>query len=73
MLRISLYRAIYNWTSSLFREGTQNVPPIHIVVNNGRAELKGFVANEADSQIAFTAARQVSGLFAVRNELRVDE
>src|SRR5262249_39135502 len=45
MLRTLLYRAIYNWKSPFFRYGTQNVPPIHIVVNNGRAELKGFVAN----------------------------
>jgi len=72
-LRISLYRAIYNWNSPLFRYGTQNTPPIHIVVNNGRAELKGVVASAAESQIAYTAARQIPGLFEVRNNLRVDE
>jgi hyperosmotically inducible protein len=71
-LRLSLYRAIYNWNSPLFRYGTQVTPPIHIVVNNGRAELKGVVADSADSQIAYTAARQVPGLFEVQNDLRVE-
>ena len=48
------------------------MPPIHIIVSNGRATLKGVVASHMDSQLAYTAARQVSGLFEVRNELRVE-
>jgi hyperosmotically inducible protein len=70
-LRIALYRAIYNWNSPLFRYGIGASPSIHIVVNNGRAALRGVVASKFDSQIAYTAARQVPGLFEVRNELRI--
>jgi hyperosmotically inducible periplasmic protein len=68
-LRVALYRAIYGSNSPLFRYATQSVPPIHIVVNRGRATLKGIVANKSDAQIAYIRARGVPGLFEVRNEL----
>jgi hyperosmotically inducible periplasmic protein len=71
-LRLSLYRAIYNYNSPLFRYSTEAIPPIHIVVNNGRAELKGVVATREESQLAYMKARQVPGLFEVRNELRTE-
>src|SRR5262249_6717661 len=71
-LRIALYRAIYNWNSPLFRYATRAMPPIHIIVENGRVTLKGAVASELESQVAYTAARQVPGIFEVRNELRID-
>ncbi|HEX6731908.1 MAG TPA: BON domain-containing protein, partial [Pyrinomonadaceae bacterium] len=48
-LRVALYRAIYGSNSPLFRYATQSVPPIHIVVNRGRATLKGIVANKSDA------------------------
>jgi hyperosmotically inducible protein len=71
-LRVALYRAIYDWNSPLFRYAMRAMPPIHIVVENGRVTLKGAVASQFESQLAYTAARQVSGLFEVRNELHVD-
>jgi hyperosmotically inducible protein len=71
-LRIALYRAIYNWDSPLFRYATRAVSPIHIIVKNGRATLKGVVATPMDSQLAYTAARNVPGLFEVKNELQVE-
>src|SRR5437867_998944 len=71
-LRIALYRAIYNWDSPLFRYATRAMPPIHILVENGRATLRGAVASQFESQIAYTAARQVPGIFEVRNELKID-
>ena len=71
LYRIALYRAIYRYNSPLFRYSTQVVPPIHIVVDNGRVTLKGAVSSASDSQLAYTAARQVSGLFDVQNELQV--
>ena len=71
-LRIALYRAIYKWDSPLFRYATRAMPPIHILVENGRATLKGAVASQFESQIAYTAARQVPGIFEVRNELKID-
>ena len=49
------------------------MPPIHIIVENSRVTLKGVVASQFDSQLAYTAARQVAGVFEVRNELKVDE
>ena len=71
-LRIALYRAIYNYESPLFRYAIRVMPPIHIIVENGRATLKGAVASDEESQLAYTAAREVPGVFEVRNELRID-
>lgn len=72
-IRIALYRAIFNYNSPLFRYATRAVPPIHIIVKNGYVNLKGFVASEMDKQLAYTAARHVSGVFEVTNELMVDK
>ena len=72
-IRIAMYRAIFNYNSPLFRYATRAVPPIHIIVKNGRVTLKGFVASEMDKQLAYTAARNVSGVFEVTNELKVDK
>src|SRR5215831_2805375 len=71
-LRIALYRAIYDWNSPLFRYAMRAMPPIHIIVENGRVTLKGAVATQLESQLASTAANHVSGTFEVRNELRID-
>jgi hyperosmotically inducible protein len=70
-LRIALYRTIYNWDSPLFRYATQSIPPIHIIVDHGRATLKGIVDSKADAQLAYMRARSVPGLFDVKNELVV--
>jgi hyperosmotically inducible protein len=72
-LRVALYRAIFSFNSPLFRYSTQSVPPIHIIVKNGRATLKGIVANQGDSTLAEMAARGVSGIFEVRNELKIEQ
>jgi hyperosmotically inducible protein len=71
-LRTALYRAIFGYNSPLFRYATRAVPPIHIIVRNGRATLKGVVARAFDSQLAYTKARGVPGVFEVKNELRVE-
>lgn len=71
-LRLALYRALYNWNSPLFRYATQAVPPIHIIINRGRATLKGVVATKSDSDLAYLRARGVPGLFDVKNELQVE-
>jgi hyperosmotically inducible protein len=71
-LRLALYRSIYNWNSPLFRYATQAVPPIHIIVKNGRAVLKGIVASKGDSNLAYIRARGVPGLFEVKNELKAE-
>ena len=71
-LRIALYRQLYNWDSPLFRYATQAIPSIHIIVDRGRATLKGIVANKSDAQIAYMRARSVPGLFDVKNELTIE-
>jgi len=70
-LRLALYRTLYNWDSPLFRYATQSIPPIHIIVDHGRATLKGIVDSKADAQLAYIRARGVPGLFDVKNELVV--
>jgi len=72
-LRVALYRAIFRFDSPLFRYGTQSVPPIHIIVKNGHVSLKGVVANQMDSQLAYMAAQGVPGVFEVKNELQVEQ
>lgn len=71
-LRRALYRAIYGTNSPLFRYATQSVPPIHIIVRNGRATLKGVVANKGDANLAYIRARGVPGLFEVKSELKIE-
>jgi len=71
-LRRAVFRELFNGNSPLFRYGQQPVPPIHIIVRNGRLTLKGVVASKGDSDLANIKARGVPGLFEVRNELRVE-
>ena len=71
-IRLAVYRAIFDWNSPLFRYATQAVPPIHIIVKNGRVTLKGIVANKGDADLAFIKANGVPGVFEVKNELRVE-
>ena len=71
-LRLATYRAIYGDTQ-LSRYGLQAVPPIHIIVNNGNVTLEGVVANEGDKNIANVRANGVSGVFSVKNNLRVEK
>jgi hyperosmotically inducible protein len=68
-LRIALYRAIFHSSSGLSRYGLGAVSPIHIIVQNGRATLKGVVGSKMDKQLAYMAARGVPGLFDVKDEL----
>ncbi len=71
-IRIATYRAIYGHTA-LNRYSLQAVPPIHIIVKNGNVTLEGIVANEGDKNIANIQARSVPGVFAVTNNLRVEQ
>ncbi len=70
-LRESLYRTIYS--GPLFRYGIGAQQPIHIIVKNGRATLKGVVDNEGDKTIANVRANTVPGVFEVKNELIVND
>ncbi len=71
-IRLAVYRAIFSYNSPLFRYATQSVPPIHIIVRNGHVTLKGVVANQTDSDMAYLKASGVSNVFSVKNELQVE-
>jgi hypothetical protein len=43
--------------------------PIHIIVKGGRTTLIGVVDNGSDKQLAEVRAREVTGVFAVGNEI----
>jgi hyperosmotically inducible protein len=59
-------------TGGLYRYFLGANPSIHIIVNRGHVTLEGVVGNRMDSQLAYTAANQVTGVFSVTNNLRVE-
>jgi hyperosmotically inducible protein len=69
-IRVRTYRAVFR-TSSLYRYALGANPSVHIVVNRGRVTLEGVVANKTDRQLAYIAASGVPGVFAVKNNLKV--
>lgn len=69
-IRARAYRSIFR-TGSLYRYAMGANPSIHIIVKNGTITLEGIVSNQMDSQLAYTAARSVPGVFSVNNNLRV--
>src|SRR5882757_925479 len=69
-IRIGEYRAIFG-APGLDRYAMQAVPPIHIIVDNGKVTLEGVVANQADKDRANIQANGVGGVFSVVNNLRV--
>jgi hyperosmotically inducible protein len=70
-IRIATYRAIFG-KPGLDRYAMQAVPPIHIIVENGKVKLEGVVANEGDRNQAGIYAKTVSGVFSVTNNIRVE-
>lgn len=70
-IRRAEYRAIYGQTG-LDRYALQAIPPIHIIVDNGRVTLEGSVDSQSDKELAGTRANGVSGVFSVVNNLRVE-
>lgn len=70
-LRIAVYRAIY-YHPSFTRYAIRSVPPIHIIVENGKVTLEGVVATKADKDLANIQANGVSGVFSVTNNLQVE-
>jgi hyperosmotically inducible protein len=69
-IRRAVYRSIYSY-GPLFKYGGMAVPPIHIIVRNGRVTLEGVVDSEADKNLAGMRANQVPGTFQITNNLRV--
>lgn len=70
-IRIATYRAIFG-QPGLDRYAMQAVPPIHIIVDNGKVTLEGVVANQGDKDRAGIQANGVPGVFSVTNNLHVE-
>ena len=69
-IRRATYRAIYR-QPGLDRLALQAVPPIHIIVKRGHVTLEGVAPSRSDAIRAYHAARSVSGVFSVTNNLRI--
>jgi hyperosmotically inducible protein len=69
-IRRKTYDALVR-TGGLSRYFWEAAPSIHIISRNGHVTLSGFVINEADKNMAGIAAKTVSGVFSVTNNLRV--
>lgn len=70
-LRIAAARQLYG-DPRFVRYANRALPPIHIVVENGRVALKGAVATPLEKQLAETIVRSGLLSFEVQNDLVVD-
>ncbi|MEW6730890.1 MAG: BON domain-containing protein [Acidobacteriota bacterium] len=71
-IRAQAYRQLFSHPQ-LSRYAIQPVPPIHIIVKHSRIKLEGVVANRSDKIVAGMLANQISGVFSVVNNLRVEK
>jgi len=71
-LRLRVARAVYG-DAVLNRYALGALPPIHIIVDNGRVTLEGSVGTEMEKQVAGMRASSAGLSFgAVVNNLRVE-
>ena len=70
-IRLATYRKIFS-QPGLDRYSLQAVPPIHIIVENGKVTLEGVVSSQSDKDRAGIQANTVPGVFSVTNNLRVE-
>jgi hyperosmotically inducible periplasmic protein len=70
-LRVRTYQALAR-TSGLQRYLAGSNPSLHIVVSRGQITLAGMVGNKMDKQLAYMAARGVSGAFSVTNNVQIE-
>jgi hyperosmotically inducible periplasmic protein len=69
-IRMAVARNIYR-SDALDRYAFQVQPSIHIIVKQGRVTLEGVVDTETDKTIAGLKAREVGGVFDVKNNLAI--
>jgi osmotically-inducible protein OsmY len=69
-IRLAVARNIYR-SDALDRYGFGSQPSIRIIVKNGNVTLEGVVDNESDKSVAGLKAREVNGVFDVKNNLTV--
>lgn len=70
-IRRRVYRAVFR-TGGLYRYALGTNPSVRIVVNRGHVTLEGLVSTNGDRNLAYIAANGVSGVFSVKNNLRVE-
>jgi hyperosmotically inducible protein len=70
-IRLAVARNIYR-TETLERYGFQTNPSIRIIVKNGRVTLEGIVDSESDKTVAGLKAREIGGVFEMKNNLIVE-
>ncbi len=71
-IRRNVYRAIYQHPT-LAKYALQAVPPIHIIVKDGKVFLEGVLENESDKTIANIQAHSVSEVSSVANNLHIEK
>ncbi len=69
-IRVAAYRAIYG-NQSFWNYAILAVPPIHIIVDNGKVTLEGVVGSEVDKRLAYAQVSGIPGTFSVTNDLKV--
>lgn len=69
-IRRAEYRSIFGF-AGLHRYAMGANPSIHIIVENGRVTLVGYVDNKSDMQEAYMRANAVPGVFSVTNHLQL--
>jgi hyperosmotically inducible protein len=72
IIRMKVYRHLFG-TADLYRYALGVNPSIHIIVKGGHVTLEGVVSNEGDSRFAYFGARDVSGVFSVTNNLKIEK
>jgi hyperosmotically inducible periplasmic protein len=70
-LRIAVARAVYG-APGFEKYAINPVAPIRIVVDNGHITLDGVVNSQMDKQLAETRAKEVPGVFSVKDNLVVN-
>jgi hyperosmotically inducible protein len=81
VLPLSTFDDQIRWAaaSSIYRDpmfraaAIQPIPPIHIIVENGKVTLKGVVTTPMERQIAATKVRTNVMAFDVTNDLQVED
>ncbi len=69
-IRLNMLWAIYS-KPGLEKYTIPADPPIRIIVDNGQVTLDGVVDTQMDKQMAEMAAKSVSGVFSVTDNLKV--
>jgi hyperosmotically inducible periplasmic protein len=69
-LRDRVYGAIYE-NPILQRYAVHEVPPIHIIIKNGKVTLRGSVESLSDKSLAEALTRSVPDVIGVTNDLTV--